>query len=874
MLSCDLQIACQNLRSTCVRRTLSAVIRRQAVTSANMKSVIRAAFAMMFACVLAGPLAQSETGGEAWSRYAPLDSPAVERYKGLPSTAVVLGDSVLLASSRTELARGMKGMLGRTLRVDSGIPTEASIVIGTVEQFRRIAPNLAMNESLRGDGFWLTLAQVHGFGCVVIAGASERGVLYGVFSFLSRIAQGQTVSALNEVQQPSAAVRWVNQWDNLDGTIERGYSGRSIFFENGKVRKDLTRAAAYARLLASIGINGCNVNNVNADLYILDSAFLPQLARIAEAFRPWGVQLGVAVDVSMPKTVGGLATFDPVDAGVAEWWKKKLDEVYRVIPDFGGVVIKADSEGRFGPSFYGRTPADAANVVARALKPHSGIVFYRAFVYNHHLDWTNLKNDRARAAYDIFHPLDGKFDDNVIVQVKYGPIDFQVREPVSPLFGGLQNTNAGIELQITQEYTGQQRHTCFLVPMWKQILDFDLRIDGRATPVREVVAGRRSHHPTGGYIGVVNVGLDANWLGNHLALANLYGFGRLAWNPDLTSEAIVDEWTRLTFGNDPIVVQTIGQIQLASWKVYESYTGTLGLQTLTNILGPHYGPGPESQERNGWGQWIRADNTGVGMDRTVATGTGFVGQYSAAVQKLYESTANAPDELLLFFHHVPYTYTLHSGSTVIQSIYDSHYDGAEQTGEFVSRWKSLHGRVDDARYEDVLAQLTYQSGHAIVWRDAINDWFHRISGIPDAKGRVGKHPYRVEAESMELQGYIPADVNPWEDASGGKAIVCPQSAQPCIAKVPFTGTTGRYEVDVEYFDQNNGVSRYQVFVGNHLVDQWIADSWLPATQPNGDSSTRRRVSGVALREGDELRIKGFPDEGERAPLDYVEIRPE
>jgi alpha-glucuronidase len=839
-----------------------------------MKTVIRAALAVVFACILAGSLAHSETGRDAWLRYAPLDGPAVERYRNLPSSAVLLGDSVLLASSQAELVRGMKGMLGRTLRTSSGVPTEDSIVIGTVAQLRDIAPDVAMNESLHGDGFWLAPAQVRGFKCVVIAGGSERGVLYGVFSFLSRIAQGRTVSTLNKVQQPSAPVRWVNQWDNLDGTIERGYGGRSVFFENGKVRQDLTKAAEYARLLASIGINGCNVNNVNADLHILDTAFLPQLARIAQVFRPWGVQLGVAVDVSMPKTVGGLDTFDPLDGTVAGWWKNKFDEVYHLIPDFGGVVIKADSEGRFGPSFYGRTPADAANVVARALRSHSGIVFYRAFVYNHHLDWTNLKNDRARAAYDIFHPLDGKFDSNEIVQIKYGPIDFQVREPASPLFGGLQNTNAGIELQITQEYTGQQRHTCFLVPMWKQILDFDLRTDGRATPVKEVVAGGRFHRPTGGYIGVANVGLDTNWMGNHLALVNLYGFGRLAWNPDLTSQAIADEWTRLTFGNDPIVVQTVAQIQLASWKVYESYTGTLGLQTLTDILGPHYGPGPESQERNGWGQWIRADNAGVGMDRTVATGTGFVGQYSIGVQKLYEPTADTPDELLLFFHHVPYTYTLHSGSTVIQSIYDSHYDGAEQTRQFISRWKSLHGLVDDARYSDVLAQLTYQSGHAIVWRDAINDWFHRISGISDGKGRVGNHPYRIEAESMELQGYIPVDVNPWEDASGGKAIVCSQSVLTCVAKLRFAGSTGRYEVDVEYFDQNNGVSRYQVFVGSQLVDDWFANLWLPATQPNGDSSTRRRISGVTLHDGDELRIQGFPDEGERAPLDYVEIRPE
>ena len=266
--------------------------------------------------------------------------------------------------------------------------------------------------------------------------------------------------ALDDVQQPHAALRWVDQWDNLNGSIERGYAGPSIFFEKGSVRADLTRAGEYARLLASIGINGCTINNVNADPRIIDDSFIPQLARIADVFRPWGVQLAVSVDLGSPKVSGNLDSFDPLDPRVIGWWQKKVDEIYRQIPDFGGFVVKADSEGRAGPSSYGRTPADAANVIARALKPHGGILFYRAFVYDHHLDWRNPKNDRARAAYDIFHPLDGKFDDNVIIQIKHGPIDFQAREPVSPLLGGLEKTNEGIELQITQEYTGQQRHLC------------------------------------------------------------------------------------------------------------------------------------------------------------------------------------------------------------------------------------------------------------------------------------------------------------------------------------------------------------------------------------------------------------------------------
>ena len=414
---------------------------------------------------------------------------------------------------------------------------------------------------------------------------------------------------------------------------------------------------------------------------------------------------------------------------------QKVDEIYRQIPDFAGVVIKADSEGRSGPSAYGRTHADAANVVARALKPHGGVVFYRAFVYNHHLDWRNLKNDRAKAAYDNFHPLDGQFDDNVIVQIKNGPIDFQVREPVSPLFAGLHHTNEAIELQITQEYTGQQKHLCFLVPMWKEVLDFDMRMDDQHAPVKELVSGETLHRPLGGFVGVANVGMDANWLGSPLAMANLYGFGRLAWNPNLAYETITDEWTRLTFGADLLVVEMVNNLQLNSWHVYENYTGPLGAGTLTNITGNHYDPAPESSESNGWGQWHRADHEAIGMDRTIATGTGFIAQYPPAVQKLYEPLANCPDNLLLFFHHVPYTHILHSGETVIQHIYDSHFQGAEQAKAFISEWKKLERHIDEERYLDILARFEFQAGEAVKWRDTICNWIYQLSGIPDQKGR-------------------------------------------------------------------------------------------------------------------------------------------
>ncbi len=820
---------------------------------------------------------RAETGADAWLRYAPLSAAARAKYDSLPASVVALGATPLLKTSQEELIRGVRGMLGRTLRAENKLPQERAIVLGTIAALHAAAPEWRAPAGLSGDGFALSTGRIHGFDCLIVTGATDRGVLYGVFAILRKIALEEDLRQLNVQSEPYAPIRWVNQWDNLDGRIERGYGGRSIFFDGGNVRDDLTRAGDYGRLLASLGINGCVVNNVNANPRVLATDFLPQLARIADAFRPWGVQLAISVDFTSPKAIGGLDTFDPLDSRVAAWWKDKADEIYRQIPDFGGFVVKADSEGRAGPSAFGRTPADAANMLARALEPHGGILFYRAFVYDHHLDWRNPKNDRARAAYDIFHPLDGNFDDNVIIQIKNGPIDFQVREPVSPLLGGLEKTNEAIELQITQEYTGQQRHLCFLVPMWKEVLDFDMHAETHAaahpTPVKDLAAGRTFHRQLGGFVGVADVGLDANWLGSPMAMANLYGFGRLAWNPNLSASAIIDEWTRLTFGNDPHVVKTIDAIELTSWHTYENYTGPLGAGTLTDILGSHYGPGVASSEKNGWGQWHRADHDGVGMDRTIGTGTGYVGQYSPEVQKLYETTAATPDNLLLFFHHVPYTHVLHSGETVIQHIYDSHYAGADEVREYVRQWESLRGRVDEGRYAAVLARLKYQEGHAIVWRDAVCNWFLRTSGIPDARGRVGHYPNRLEAESMQLQGYTPIDVSPPGDASGGKAVECAPPARQCSATFRFTQPAGRYEIDVQYFDQNDGVSKFRLLIGDRVVDQWLADDNLPSARVGADTSTRRQIEGLALQPGDVIRIEGIPGGNEHAALDYVEILP-
>ncbi|SPE34102.1 Xylan alpha-(1-_2)-glucuronosidase [Candidatus Sulfopaludibacter sp. SbA3] len=811
----------------------------------------------------------AETGYDAWLRYAPL-----ETVPALPAVAVVAEESPLEISAQQELIRGLRGMTGRTLRAETGLPQEGAIVLGTLAQLGRVAPDWHLSATLAADGYWLKTVTAGRLHYIAIAGADERGVLYGAFALLRKIALGEPIAALDERESPYAPARWVNQWDRLAGTIERGYGGDSIFWEAGHARTDLKRVGDYGRLLASLGLNACAINNVNADIRILSPELIPQIARIADAFRPWGVHVAIAVDFGSPKSVGGLDTFDPVDPKVGDWWKSKVDELYRAVPDLAGIVLKADSEGRVGPSTYGRTHAEAANVVARALAAHGGLLFYRGFVYDHHMDWNNPKNDRGRAAYDNFHDLDGKFDDNVIVQIKNGPIDFQVREPASPLFGALEKTNEAIELQVTQEYFGQSKHMVFLAPMWKEVLDFDMHANGNAaTPVKALVAGKTFARPVGGFVGVVNIGLDDNWSGNHLSQANLYSYGRLAWNPDLSARHIAEEWTRLTFGTNPKVDETIVTMQLSSWRTYENYTGPLGLQTLTDITGNHYGVNVEASERNGWGQWHRADETGVGMDRTAATGTGYIGQYRPAVAQGYESLAACPDDLLLFLHHVPYNYKLHSGKTVVQYIYDSHYEGADAVARYARQWKSLKGLVDEQRYKAVLAQLEYQAGQAIVWRDAVNVWFQKASKIPDAKGRVGHEPGRYEAEAMTLAGYTVRNVMPAEDASGGKAVGCPAGAGTCSASMKFTGEPGWYTLHVEYFDQSNGVAHYRVYVGKQMVDEWAADLRLPTMRLDSTSSTRRTIAGIALRPGDEIRIEGQPDGSEVAGLDYLEVTP-
>jgi alpha-glucuronidase len=493
-------------------------------------------------------------------------------------------------------------------------------------------------------------------------------------------------------------------------------------------------------------VNAVSLNNVNvtrAAARLLTPEHLPRLGRLAEVFRRYGIKLFISISFASPMVLSGVPTADPLDQDVAAWWRRQVAVVYEHIPDLGGFVVKADSESQPGPHVYGRTQAEGANVLAAALAPYGGIVVWRAFVYDCFQDWRDRSTDRARAAYDTFMPLDGAFADNVIVQIKLGPVDFQVREPASPLLTALRQTSQAIEVQITQEYTGQQKDLCFLHPQWHEVMNVPATAaggadgmggTGAATTLAGIVSGHPAGRPLGGVAGVANVGDDPSWTGHVLAQANLYAFGRLAWDPAIEPRAVAAEWATLTFGPAEPAFSAVTGMLLDSWHVYESYTAPLGVGWMVTPH-THYGPSIDGYEYSRWGTYHFADREGIGVDRTAATGTGYTAQYEATLAARYEDVASCPDALLLFFHHVPYAHRLKSGKTVIQHIYDSHFDGAVGARRLLETWLSLAGLVGKARFENVRHRLELQVASAAEWRDVVNTYFARKSGIPDERGR-------------------------------------------------------------------------------------------------------------------------------------------
>jgi alpha-glucuronidase len=656
------------------------------------------------------------------------------------TTIVVKGTSPIFHSAVKELFKGISSIIGIQPKVEQSIGKRGFIWLGTLEdeEVKRRFSNVEELSQINKEGYMIQSTSYNGELCVYLAGKTDKGVLYAVFHFLRLLQMKQDINHLSIFENPKNQLRMINHWDNMDGSIERGYAGRSIFFKDYQFIKNGNRIKDYARLLSSVGINGVVINNVNVhetETKLITEEFLPDVAKIADIFRSYGIQTFLSINYASPIQIGGLPTADPLDPAVQQWWKNTVERIYHYIHDFGGFLVKADSEFRPGPFTYNRNHAEGANMLAEALQPFGGIVIWRCFVYNCQQDWRDRSTDRAKAAYDHFKPLDGQFHHNVILQIKNGPMDFQVREPVSPLFGAMPKTNQMMEFQITQEYTGQQKHLCFLIPQWKEVLEFDTYAKGKGSQVKKIVDGSLHNYQYSGIAAVSNIGDALNWTCHTLAQANLYGYGRLAWNPDLSAEEIANEWVLLTFGDDPEVVEQVSQMLLDSWRIYENYTAPLGVGWMVNP-GHHYGPNVDGYEYSPWGTYHYADCYGIGVDRTVRTGTGFTAQYFPENAEMYESLESCPDELLLFFHHVPYTHRLKSGETVIQHIYNTHFEGVEQAEQLKERWERLKGKIDEKRYYDVLERLNIQVEHAKEWRDVINTYFYRKSGIEDKYNRT------------------------------------------------------------------------------------------------------------------------------------------
>ncbi|MDR0982520.1 MAG: alpha-glucuronidase [Culturomica sp.] len=575
---------------------------------------------------------------------------------------------------------------------------------------------------------------------IVITSPSEQGVLYGTYHLLRLQSTNSVDGELNITEAPSYDLRILNHWDNLDRTVERGYAGHSIWMWDELPEKISPRYHEYARANASIGINATVLNNVNATPQVLSHSMLEKVKVIADELRPYHVKVFLSINFSSPAELGKLPTSDPLNKQVAEWWQKKADEIYKLIPDFGGFLVKANSEGLPGPQDFGRTHADGANMLADALKPHGGIVMWRAFVYN------PSKEDRAKQAYNEFMPLDGKFRDNVIIQVKNGPIDFQPREPFNPLFGGMQKTAVMPELQITQEYLGFSNHLVFLASMWHEFLTSDTYCSGEGSTVAKTTDGSLFPHSVGSAIaGVANIGEDENWTGHHFAQANWYSFGRLAWDATLTPDEIADEWIRQTFGNSEELVKPVKKLMLESYETLVSYMMPLGLHHIF-AWNHHYGPEPWTAIEGARPDWLpsyyhNADSVGLGFDRT-ETGSDAVVQYFSPLKEIFNNISTCPEKFILWFHHVNWTYKMKNGRTMWNELCYQYDSGVKDMRELQKIWDSCESYVDAERFRQVQSLLKIQMRDAVWWKDACLLYFQTFSKMPI--------PYDIERPIHEL----------------------------------------------------------------------------------------------------------------------------
>ncbi|MDX1640451.1 MAG: alpha-glucuronidase family glycosyl hydrolase [Balneolaceae bacterium] len=670
-----------------------------------------------------------EDGYRAWLRYEKIeDESLLDDYRNALSSVVLHGYSPTIEVIQKELKASLPNLLDTEISFVDEVQNSGTLVIGTPESLPQIdALNVDEKLAQTGEeGYLVERVEINGNSSILITSNSDVGLLYGVFALLRHLQTQKNLSELSIQSAPKVEYRMVNHWDNLSRLVERGYAGLSIWDWGTLPEYKHPRYTDYARLNASIGINAAAVNNVNADPRMLTDQFLEKLVVLADIFRPYGIKVFISINYQAPISVGGLDTADPLDPDVRKWWAQKADQIYEMIPDFGGFLVKADSEGQPGPFAYDRNHAEGANVLAEAVEPHGGVVIWRAFVYSPE------QEDRFREAYDEFVPLDGQFKENVILQVKNGPIDFQPREPFSPLFGAMKETNTMLELQITQEYFGFSYHLAYQGTLFEEALDSDTYAKGEGSTVGKVVSGEVFDYEHTGMAGVLNIGTDRNWTGHPFVQSSWYAYGRLAWDYTLSAEEIANEWMRMTFTNNSKFLNPIEEVMMISREAGVNYRSPLGLTHLY-AQGHHYGPAPWTSDlpRPDWTAvyYHKADKDGIGFDRT-ETGSNAIEQYHEPLETRFSKIETTPEDYLLWFHHVDWNYEMDSGRTLWEELVHKYYKGVEQVRWMQDQWDSIEGLIDKHRFEHVKALLEIQEKDAIRWRNSCVLYFQTFSEMP------------------------------------------------------------------------------------------------------------------------------------------------
>ena len=686
---------------------------------------------LLFILVLIASIAKAEDGYDLWLRYSFIENKTqLQSYRSLCKVINIDETSPTIRIIKEELTKALKKMLGQAPSFISSDKMLPGLILKKNKGTGNNSPSALSPHSgsidLGDEGFTITGGLIERKPIVRINAKTDIGLLYGVFHLLRLMQQERSLLDVNLTCVPKLKLRMLNHWDNLNRTVERGYAGFSIW--NWHTLPDYIdkRYIDYARANASIGINSVSLTNVNANATILTKPYLEKVKALADLFRPYGIKVFLTARFSAPREIGRISTADPLNDSVQHWWKEKAKEIYSMMPDFGGFLVKANSEGQPGPQDYQRTHADGANMLADAVAPFSGIIMWRAFVYDPE------SNDRFKQAYEEFKPLDGKFRKNILVQVKNGPIDFQPREPFSPLFGAMQYTPLMIEFQLTQEYLGQGTHLVYEPPMFKEVLNADTHAKGKGSTVAKVIDGSLNNFSLNGMAGVSNIGNDINWCGHPFAQANWYALGRLSWDHDLSSGQIAEEWIRQTFSKDPKTIATIKNIMLNSHEAVVNYMTPIGL---THIMynGHHYGPMPwgNTLNRPDWNPvyYHKADSMGIGFDRT-AKGTNALAQYAPKVQEQYNDIKKCPDEYLLWFHHASWDHKMQSGRTLWNELCYKYNTGVDSVRSFIKQWNSLQKNIDEDRFTQVKQLLSVQLKDAIWWRNACLLYFQTFSKRP------------------------------------------------------------------------------------------------------------------------------------------------